>query len=188
MTKNSVLKHKREQASWLKILLLEQLTAKDIYLYGSVGKLGSFEGDDLAIFDENSDYDYAVQDSVKVAGELRALGWEEKQNLAYQDSMTVKVFEGRLDGERVQVSLRNNLPLFKEVWSSVPCEFYWRFLNKRAPMFIGGEGVKTYLDQIAYVAQGNYKQTAKARFEVGNDPWGRGRLADWVIFDEVAGL
>ena len=152
-------KHSREeQAAWLKILLSEQLTsAKDLYLYGSTSKISGFQAEDLTTFDESSDYDFAVQDAKITHDQLISLGWQKKDKLSYQDAQTVHIFEGRVDGERVQVSLRQDLPRFKEAWKSIDYEFYWRFLNKRSPTFIGREGVKAYLDQLFWLLQGVYR-------------------------------
>ena len=137
---------------------MDQLkTVDEFYLYGSTSKIDTITSEDLSIFDENSDYDFAVQDSAATEGELFGNGWVKKDDLDYQDDMTVSVYERVLDGHKVQVSLRNDLKTFKEVWNSVPYEFYWRFINKRAPMFIGKEGVKLYLNQLNSVAKGYYK-------------------------------
>lgn len=150
---------REEQAAWLKILLLEQLSSvKDLYLYGSTSKLSSFEARELENFDESSDYDFAVQDSAKVHDQLISLGWRKKDELSYQDAQTVHIFEGQVDGERVQISLRVELDKFKEVWESIPAEFYWHFLNKRSPTFIGREGVKTYLDQLYFLTKGHFRE------------------------------
>lgn len=137
---------------------MDQLkTVDEFYLYGSTSKIDAITSEDLSIFDENSDYDFAVQDRGATAKELFENGWVKKEDLDYQDDMTVSVYERVLDGHKVQVSLRNDLTTFKEVWNSVPYEFYWRFLNKRAPTFIGNEGVKLYLNQLNSVAKGYYK-------------------------------
>lgn len=152
-------KHPREeQAAWLKILLSEQLTsAKELFLYGSTNKIGRWEVEELLTFDADSDYDFAVQDSAKTYHELNKLGWQKKDELSYQDAQTAHIFEGSLDGERVQISLRQDLDKFKEAWGSIDPTFYWKFLNKRSPTFIGREGVKTYLDQLFFLLNGNYK-------------------------------
>jgi hypothetical protein len=150
---------REEQAAWLKILLSEQLTsARDLYLYGSTSKISGFQAEDLTNFDESSDYDFAVQDTKITHDQLISLGWQKKDELSYQDAQTVHIFEGRVDGERVQVSLRQDLPRFKEAWTSINYEFYWRFLNKRSPTFIGREGVKAYLDQLFWLLQGAYHE------------------------------
>ena len=152
-------KHSREeQAAWLKILLSEQLTsAKDLYLYGSTSKISGFQAEDLTTFDESSDYDFAVQDAKITHDQLISLGWQKKDKLSYQDAQTVHIFEGRVDGERVQVSLRVDLPKFKEAWKSIDYDFYWKFLNKRSPTFIGREGVKLYLDQLFWLLNGTWR-------------------------------
>lgn len=156
-------KHPREeQAAWLKILLSEQLTsAKELFLYGSTSKVGSWEVEELLTFDADSDYDFAVQDNAKTYHELNKLGWQKKDELSYQDAQTVYIFEGSLDGERVQISLRQDLDKFKEAWGSIDPTFYWKFLNKRSPTFIGREGVKTYLDQLFFLLNGNYNGRAR---------------------------
>lgn len=152
-------KHPREeQAAWLKILLSEQLTsAKELFLYGSTSKIVRGEYEQYQNFDELSDYDFAVHDTKATHDQLISLGWVKKDELSYQDAQTVHIFEGSVDGERVQVSLRVDLPKFKEAWKSVDAEFYWRFLNKRSPTFIGREGVQKYLDQLYWLLNGTWR-------------------------------
>lgn len=167
-------KHPREQqAAWLKILLSEQLTsAKEIYLYGSMSKIIIGElAEQLQTFDEDSDYDFAVQDSAEVYQELISLGWTKKDELSYQDAQTEHIFEGELDGERVQISLRRDLEKFKEAWRSVDPEFYWRFLNKRSPTFLGREGVQKYLDQLFWLLIGTWRTASSAKKNAYKGNW-----------------
>ena len=61
-----------DQASWLKILLMEQLESVDEYfLYGSVSKIDLLGLDLVDMpFGEESDYDFAVPDSLATKREL----------------------------------------------------------------------------------------------------------------------
>ena len=163
MTDNLAKRHPREeQAAWLKILLREQITStNDFFLYGSSSKIGVWEAMEIENFDENSDYDFAVQDSKVVHDELIKLGWQKKDELSYQDAQTVHIFEGQVGGEKVQISLRVNLPRFIEAWKSIDPVFYWTFLNKRSPSFIGRDAVKTYLDQLFYLLNGVWRGPSK---------------------------
>lgn len=119
--------------------------------------------DQFQSFDEKSDYDFAVQDSVAVCQELIAIGFTKKDELSYQDAQTEHIFEGEIDGERVQVSLRRDLVKFKEAWRSIDAEFYWRFLNKRSPTFLGRDGVRMYLDQLFWLLNGTYRDNRAAK-------------------------
>jgi hypothetical protein len=166
MTNNLAKRHPREeQAAWLKILLREQITStNDFFLYGSSSKIGSWEAVEIENFDENSDYDFAVQDSLAVYNELIKLGWQKKEELSYQDAQTVHIFEGQIGGERVQISLRVDLSRFIEAWKSIDPVFYWTFLNKRSSSFIGRDAVKTYLDQLFYLLTGVWRAPPKPSF------------------------
>lgn len=152
---------KKNTAKWLEVCLLDSYPKiNELYLYGSVSKLGYGYGI-VASFDEGSDFDFAVQDSAELANYLVKEGWEEKAETSYQDAITKRVFEKVFEGHKVQIGLKDDLYLFKEIWESLPKSFYWDFINKRSPTFIGKHGVAEYISQLYFLLRGVYKFSAK---------------------------
>lgn len=161
-----------EQAAWIKVLLREQFkTVDEFFLYGSSSKIGVFEPQEWENFAEDSDFDFAVQDKAETLDEMLCLGWKKKDELSYQDAQTAHIFEGEIDGQRVQISLRVDLARFKEAWKSVDPVFYWTFLNKRSPSFIGKDAVKTYLDQLFYLLNGVWREYPKEKTLFADLKW-----------------
>jgi hypothetical protein len=153
---------KAAKAGYMKFLVWESIdcvpSMHDLYLYGSLSK-GGIKG--YSILDEsigeNTDYDFAVQHSAQLQSELcLSTFWKEKQELNYQDSMTERVYEAVFEGEKVQLSLRKDLHIFKTVWESIEPTFYWKYLNKRSPFCMPPEDIVNYLDQMNYLLQGVY--------------------------------
>lgn len=139
--------------------------------------------DQFQSFDEKSDYDFAVQDSTDVHRELIAIGFTKKDELSYQDSQTEHILEGEIDGERVQVSLRRDLVKFKEAWRSIDVEFYWRFLNKRSPTFLGRDGVRMYLDQLFWLLNGTWRDRRQEKNLLRKEDailWAVDQEARWI--------
>lgn len=132
---------------------------KEFFLYGSVSKdFLSFDLDGNAqkqtSFDENSDYDFAVEYSKEVEQAFMGSGWGWKDQLDYQDCCTERVFEGVVLGEKVQISLRSKFEDFKAAWNSIPEEIYWMLLNKRSPKYIGREMTTLYLNSLVWLHEG----------------------------------
>lgn len=152
---------KKNTAKWLEVCLLDSYSKIDeLYLYGSVSKLGYGYGI-VASFDEDSDFDFAVQDSAELANYLVKEGWEEKPETSYQDAVTKRVFEKVFEGHKVQLGLKEDLYAFKSIWESVPNGFYWDFINKRSPTFIGRNNVANYISQLYFLLKGVYKFSPK---------------------------
>ncbi len=147
------------KARWLKVLLMEELPTPTIYLYGSVSKQGWIDQDYTMSFDDNSDYDFAIGYNATSTSHLDhpANGWTKKEEMSYQDSSTVGIYEKQLNGFKVQVSQRYDLDAFTRAWDSIPSSFYWKYINKRSPTAFPREDVKEYLDQLFRIAQGSKK-------------------------------
>jgi hypothetical protein len=141
-------KQRRANAKWLRICLEDKYAPNFFYLYGSVSKTSPFVKE---TFDENSDYDFAVESNTKLERALREDGWKEKTELAYQDRFTEKIFEGVFKDYPVQISFKTSLTSFKLMWDTITDDFYWEFMNKRSPAFIGQEGVSKLIDQFKYM-------------------------------------
>lgn len=92
----------------------------EIYLHGSRSKLTDLPDD--------TDWDYAV-DYIYIDQILRAheLGWTECVDKSYLDSNSSVVLEKTIGVDKVQVSSRQSLYLFKTVWESLPLELYREF-------------------------------------------------------------
>lgn len=159
-----------DTAAWLEVFLKEELTTvRRVYLFGSVSKIPDevdlFCCPELVYsFGETTDYDFAVQYSADTLGELISKGWEQRPELSYQDKSTVHVFQKELFGQKVQISLREDLDQFREIWASVPKLFYWDFLNKRSPSYIGREGVQAYIDQLVDLTKGIWRVKPAVRY------------------------
>ena len=144
-----------DQASWLKILLMEQLESVDEYfLYGSVSKIDLFGLDPVDMsFDEESDYDFAVPDSLATQWELNNNpSFRHLPELDYQDNFTTHIYETQLDGCKVQIGLKTDFQTFKKVWSSVDIRFYWECINKRSGCYIGRDNIVAYINQLKHLA------------------------------------
>jgi hypothetical protein len=156
---------REEDAAWIKTLLQEEFPqAGEFFLYGSVSKM-TVDWDvpeALQTFAANSDFDYAVQDNARTVNQLRVKGWQPKPESAYQDKITAEVYEKDFEGHKVQISLKTDLIQFKEIWRSVSPKFYWTFLNKRSPQFLGHENVAQYIDQLVGLVQGHFKEAVRA--------------------------
>lgn len=146
----------RDKVEWVKLNIEEQFAhLGELYLYGSLSKSGSWDTE--ATIDENTDFDFAIQDSTVAAKELTAAGWAELETEAYRDKLTTKVFEGMVDGHKVQISLRTELQTFKEIWSSIDSDFYWKFINKRSPRAMTKDETTAYLGQLYFLVKGYHK-------------------------------
>ena len=120
----------------------------EFYLYGSTSKIvRDIWGTSVGSFDKNSDYDFAIQ--LTPASEDAIKGFAQNTtNYAYADASTKGVYECEVDGEKVQISLRYKLNLFKELWESIPVDFYWQYINKRSPTVMPKMMIKDYFDQL----------------------------------------
>jgi hypothetical protein len=124
-------------------------------LYGSVSKAGHFYYPKWEeTFDETSDYDFAVQSNQSLKKRLLKDGWKKKQELSYQDSFTEEVYVRVFEGELVQISAKSHLPHFQFIWERIPASFYWKFLNKRSPTYLGAEHVCELLNQYHDISVG----------------------------------
>lgn len=171
-------------SEWLYILLQEQFPQiKEFFLYGSVSKIPDpnvWDADllePLISFDEESDYDFAVPNTFDAVTLLENTpGFRRLPELDYQDDFTIGVFEGKVDDHKVQIGVKSDFLDFKSVWTSIPRDFYWKFLNKRSPKYLGKEGVCTYINQMKSLQQGHYSY--KKGISVGS-------LYDEIKFVEV---
>lgn len=129
----------------------------DVFLYGSRSM-----ADDLCrdgkreSLCKDSDWDYAVQYTEAAREELSMKGWKEVDVESYQDASTEIVFEKDFEGDKIQISLRHNLRAFKDLWLSIPQDFYWKRLNKNSPDCLEREEIQAYMSQLFYLVSGLY--------------------------------
>lgn len=120
----------------------------EFYLYGSTSKImANIWGTPIGNFDKNSDYDFAIQLTPDSEDVIKGFA-QNTTNYTYADASTKGVYECEVDGERVQISLRYKLNLFKELWESIPVDFYWQYINKRSPTVMPKMMIKDYFDQL----------------------------------------
>ena len=82
---------------------------------------------------EGTDWDYAAQHKQPWQQMERVAyknGWTEVVDKSYMDNNTAFVYEKTIDGEKVQVSLRQCLPTYKACFNSVDPDFYFTYLWK----------------------------------------------------------
>lgn len=159
---------RKAHADYLRLLLKEDIVSPldSIYLYGSVSKVDPepFEAEGM-VFDEDSDYDFAVPYERRLELELASRrDWRRLPDLDYQDDFTVAIYEGSLGGSKVQLSLRQAYNHFVTAWDAITPEFYWKFLNKRSPTFIGKEGVQLYLNQFYRLLEGYWNKPSQSPY------------------------
>lgn len=132
---------------------------KHYMLYGSrsmAARIGQ-DGFDPAVMigsqiTPRTDYDFAAPDTPENHEILMRAGfnyWPEVQ-LNYKDSLTsavyIKEYNPKYDPNKVQwvnmnevpvvnVVLKNDFPLFRQVWNSIEPEFYYKHLWKRSPTY-----------------------------------------------------
>lgn len=106
---------------------------------------------------EDSDVDIAVPDNPLFENVLMFEGWTkgDKERLyAEGDGITISVWNKIISGHNVQISVRHAdiYPYMKYVWDMMSPQFYWKYINKRSPHYMGKEGVSEYLNnQISLV-------------------------------------
>lgn len=103
----------------------------EVYLHGSRGMAKRASREPL--LPESTDWDYAAQHTQpwqEIVAKAMADGWVEVVTESYKDNDTAFVFEKYLDGKKVQVSLRQNLERYKEVFEGIDPDFYFKYLWK----------------------------------------------------------
>ena len=102
---------------------------------------------------KETDWDYAAQHwqpwqlLVEVASEK---GWAEVVDKSYMDDNTAFVFEKVVDGEKVQVSLRQSLDTYKSCFTSVDPEFYFTYLWKGSEKCLPVEDRRKFWNSLYY--------------------------------------
>lgn len=123
-----------------------------------------------------TDYDFAAPDTPENHEILTMAGfnyWSEVQ-LNYKDSLTsavyIKKYNPKYDPNKIQwvnlnevpvvnVVLKKDFPLFRQVWNSIEPEFYYKHLWKRSPTYDGQElgltkdTIRGILDQMFKTAE-----------------------------------
>lgn len=96
----------------------------EIYLHGSRRKALEIGKWDLP---EGTDYDYAVDYLVisRIDTAIRN-GWKECVDKSYLDSNSSVVLEKEIRGDKVQVSARQSLEVYKKAFESISAEEYFR--------------------------------------------------------------
>lgn len=114
---------------------------EDYYLHGSREKIP-------LLCDKQTDWDVAVQDNDKNRTILYKLGFKPMIEREYEDSETVMVYESTIDEKKVQISLRKDLNKYKFIWSHISVDFYFNFIWKKGPKYMGKEGVRDFFNLI----------------------------------------
>ena len=101
----------------------------EIYLHGSRRKALDIGKCDLP---DNTDYDYAV-DYMYIDQIDKALtgGWKECVDKSYLDSNSSVVLEKIIRGDKVQVSARQSLGVYKKAFESISAEDYFQNFWKK---------------------------------------------------------
>lgn len=95
----------------------------EIYLHGSRRKAAEIGKWDLP---EGTDYDYAVDYLyIKFIDTALRNGWKECVDKSYLDSNSSVVLERDIRGDKVQVSARDPLEVYKKAFESIPAEEYF---------------------------------------------------------------
>ena len=82
---------------------------------------------------EGTDWDYAAQHNQpwQTLDDLaKRNGWVEVVDKSYMDNNTALVYEKVIEGEKVQVSMRQCLDTYKSCFSGLEPTFYFRYLWK----------------------------------------------------------
>ena len=156
---------RKKTADYLKFLLEHEEFGDvgEFYLFGSTSMIGGkFDPDMGESFDDESDYDYALEyteATKKMLDEHK--GWSRLADKDYMDSFTLQVYQGTVDGQKVQISLKKDLALFKEAWSSISKPFYWKYINKRSPTAMPKGDKVEYFSQLDHLVSGFYRVPKK---------------------------
>ena len=125
----------------------------EVFLHGSRGMVKRELFSKREHLVKNSDWDYAAQHHQpweKHYSKIIAHGWEEIETKSYGDSNTAFVFEKTIDGQKVQVSLRHDIDLYKHCVYSVDYDFYWKYLWKGSEDCMPVEYRKCYWNSLYY--------------------------------------
>lgn len=130
---------------------------------------------------DESDLDIAVPDNVIFENILMFEGWEKEGGKNYEegDGCTISVWSKEIAGVRVQVSVRSKRYFWqmKHVWDDMSPVFYWKYLNKRSPHYMGKKEVGQFLNsQYDLVKWAPPDEEALADHNFVHD---RAQAADW---------
>lgn len=123
----------------------------EFFLHGSRGKK-TLLGDSPDI--THSDWDFAVQHKQPWQDfdqRLVSKGWVGCVGKSYLDNDTAFVYEKTINSNKVQISCRQNLKRYKDVWNSVSPDFYFRYLWKGAPNCLPVEDRRELYNSLYYV-------------------------------------
>lgn len=104
---------------------------------------------------EDTDWDYAAQnvsDWQALVDEALKQGWIEVVDQSYTDANTAHVFEKMIDGQKVQVSLRQNLEAYVKAINTIEPDFYFKYLWKGSDICISVEDRRMFWDAMYYMA------------------------------------
>jgi len=124
---------------------------KEFFLFGSRSMV-RIEKDD-----KNSDWDFAVDESVDIEGKLLKVGFIQKTDIDnlnyYLDATTVAVYEKVYEEGKVQVVVKTNLELFKTCWLNITQQFWSTFINKRSDRYLGKQEVCALFNLLHSIAE-----------------------------------
>jgi len=136
-------------------------SSSDMFLYGSRDMADDWGNvSHYSPLVENSDWDFAVRNSLRVENYLVMDGWKEKKTEAYKDATTFRVYDKEIDGYKIQISLRDKFDAFKSVWNNIPQDFYWKYINKKSKYAMSPDEVSQYISSMAYVYEAGFNKGA----------------------------
>lgn len=119
----------------------------NLYFFGSRSKM--FIDPD----NKESDWDFALPSSYDT-NKLSSMGFKYKNDdYLYQDGMTFEVYEKEVEGHIIQLVLKGDINIFRNIWDHIPVDFYQRFLNKRSEHYLGKEWVQTWFAMMANISR-----------------------------------
>lgn len=98
----------------------------------------------------STDYDMAAPYSKKLASTLESNGWQSipVEGLYHPCSLMKGLFIKSMNGETVQILLRENHELFIKAWDSIEPSFWYEYIWKRSPEFAFSKVSKKYQKKV----------------------------------------
>lgn len=116
---------------------------------------GSRSMDYIPLENTESDWDFAVDRNDRIVPHLLEEGFVPSDN-GYYDGWSIQVLNYK-DGEHtIQISVRQNLNAFQDVWDMLPTKFWKDYINKRSPKYLGKEGCYMLFNYVNTIAHEPY--------------------------------
>ena len=130
---------------------------------------------------EDTDWDYAAQDLDDTRDLLYRTGWRVLSGEEYTDSLTSLVWEKMYGRTIFQIALKHDLRAYKDIWSSIPEDFYEQFLWKRSPTALPEEARRKFFSMMYWAWEaGTFEKGAREWRPAPEVEEGRVLRADWA--------